>query len=77
MLEQVWLWYVAPGVIGLVGLTLSEPDPGPGRFLYAAGVVVFGVVLAWINRRAAKRVFHEHARTLQRQIDNLDGAGPG
>ena len=26
MLEQAWLWYIAPGVAGLVGLTLSEDE---------------------------------------------------
>lgn len=72
MLEQAWLWYVAPGVAGLLGLTLSEGDLGLGRQLYVVAVLVLGAVLVWINRRTATRVFHPHAQALQRQIETLD-----
>lgn len=77
MLERAWLWYVAPCMVGLLGLTFSVPGSGTGRLVYGAFVVALGILVAWINRRAARQVFRGHARALQQQIESLDGAGAG
>lgn len=77
MLEQAWLWYVAPAMVGLVGLTLSEPGAGSdrGALLYIGGSLLFGAFVAWLNRHTAKHTFHAHAQALQSQIEALDGEG--
>ena len=76
MLDRAWLWYVAPCMVGLLGLTFSAPGVETGDLLYGAFVVALGIFIAWINRRAAQ-VFHEHARGLGQQINSLDEAGDG
>lgn len=74
MLDRAWLWYVAPCMVGLLGLTFSAPGVETGDLLYGAFVVALGIFIAWINQRAAQ-VFHEHARGLGQQINSLDEAG--
>lgn len=75
MLERAWLWYVAPCTVGLLGLTFSTPGEGAGRLLYGGFVIALGVLVAWINRRAARQVFRAQAHTLEQRIDSLDGDG--
>lgn len=74
LLGQAWRWYVAPGMAGVLGLTLSTTGPTRSTMVYCAVVVISGVLIAWLNRRSATRVFGVHARDLQRQIDILDEA---
>lgn len=76
MLDRAWLWYVAPCMVGLLGLTFSAPGVDAGDLLYGGFVVALGIFIAWINRRAGQ-AFHEHARALGQQINSLDEAGDG
>ncbi|MGY0611924.1 hypothetical protein [Luteimonas sp. A501] len=71
MLEQVWLWYLTPPAIGLIGLTLARDGATAGALRYLAVMLVLYAALAWINRRVARTQFRAHAETLQRQIDGL------
>lgn len=74
MLEQVWLWYLAPPGIGLAGLTLATSGATPGALAYLGGVAVLYAGIAWLNRYVARKEFRSHATALQRQIDALAGA---
>ena len=73
MLEQVWLWYLTPPMIGIFGLTLALRGPSTFSLVYLAAVVVLYAVIAWINRRVARTKFRAHAERLQHQIDALSG----
>lgn len=75
MLEQVWLWYLAPPLVGLVGLTLAKSGLSTFSFVYLPAVGMLCAVLAWVNRRTAKRQFRAHAERLQHQIDTASGEG--
>ena len=72
MLEQVWLWYLTPPMIGIFGLTLALRGPSIFALVYLAVVVVLYLGIAWYNRRAARTKFRAHADALQRQIDALN-----
>ena len=71
LLELAWLWYVLPLVIGVVGLVVSIA--GPSKFAWActAGMLVFGLLLAWLNRMGGRH-FRNHADSLERQADGDD-----
>lgn len=75
MLEQAWLWYVAPVTIGLVLFTLAHSGTSALAIAYIVAVLVFSVILAWLNRRAARDTFRTHAACLQEQIDALQAQG--
>lgn len=75
MLERVWLWYLTPPGIGLVGLTLATDGPTPGALGYIAAVLLLYGGLAWLNRHVARTQFRAHADALQRQIEALEGDG--
>lgn len=71
MLEQVWLWYLGPPAIGLVGLTLGTEGATPGALAYLCTVFVMYVGVGWLNRYTARTKFRAQAAMLQRQIDHL------
>ena len=73
MLEQVWLWYLGPPLIGIVGITLALRGPSMFALVYLSVVVVLYLGIAWYNRHAARTKFRAHAEELQRQIDALSG----
>lgn len=73
MLERVWLWYLAPALLGLTGLTLSTKGVSTFSLLYLPSVVLLCTMIGWINRRTARMEFRAHAERLQRQIDFLTG----
>lgn len=73
MLEQVWLWYLTPPMIGIFGLTLALRGPSTFSLVYLASVLVLYAVIAWINCRVARTKFRAHAERLQHQIDALAG----
>lgn len=73
MLEQVWLWYLGPPLIGIVGITLALRGPSMFALVYLAVVVVLYLGIAWLNRRTARTKFRAHAERLQHQIDALKG----
>lgn len=73
MLEQVWLWYLGPPLIGIVGITLALRGPSMFALVYLSVVVVLYLGIGWYNRRAARTKFRAHAEELQRQIDALSG----
>lgn len=71
MLEQVWLWYLGPPMVGIFGMTLALRGLSMFALVYLAVVVLLYVGIAWFNRRAAKTKFRAHAERLQQQIDAL------
>ncbi|HEY4530327.1 MAG TPA: hypothetical protein VIG97_08365 [Luteimonas sp.] len=76
MLERIWLWYLAPPAIGLVGLTLARDGATMASLRYIGVLMLLYAGIAWLNRYTARTRFRAHADTLQRQIDALEG-GPG
>lgn len=72
MLERVWLWYLTPPAIGVIGLRLAMEGPGTGTLRYIGFVVLLSAGLAWLNRYTARTQFRAHAAGLQRQIDALE-----
>jgi Flp pilus assembly protein TadB len=74
MLTHVWSWYLGPLVPGLVVLMVAigratasrVPHVWPLTALYMAIILAVFSAIAWLNKRAA--------RSLQRQIDELDAA---
>ncbi|MGY0632605.1 hypothetical protein [Luteimonas sp. A478] len=75
MLEQVWLWYLGPPLVGLVGLTLATRGLSTFALVYLPGVLVLYVAIGWVNRRTARLQFRAHAERLQRQIDAVSEEG--
>lgn len=73
MLERAWLWYVAPVVVGLAGLTLATSGPTRGALAYLGGCLLLGIGVAWLNRHVARSRFRNHADALARQIAALTG----
>ncbi|MFZ7096951.1 hypothetical protein ACOPJQ_00030 [Luteimonas dalianensis] len=73
MLEQVWLWYLTPPMIGIFGLTLVLRGPSMFSLVYLAVVVALYAGIAWYNRHVARTRFRAHAESLQCQINALDG----
>ncbi|TKS54536.1 hypothetical protein E4582_07050 [Luteimonas yindakuii] len=71
MLERAWLWYVAPAMVGLAGMTLAASGPTPGALGYIGICVALGVAIAWWNRSVARTRFRRHADELQQQIETL------
>lgn len=76
MLEQAWLWYVAPCVVGIAGLVLSLGGVTTKTVAYLAVVGAGGIVLAYANRRAARTEFREQAAAIARQLERLDEEDP-
>ena len=72
MLERVWLWYLAPCAIGVIGLNFAAQGATTGNFVYAAIVLVFFGYLARLNRRAARTQFRDLAASIDRQLAHLD-----
>lgn len=73
MLEQVWLWYLVPPGVGILGLTLAIGGITRGSLAYLGMVLVLYVGIGWLNRHVARTKFRTHAMALQRQIDALAG----
>ena len=71
MLERAWLWYVLPPMVGITALTLVDVGPTPAAIAYLAVVYLFGIVIAWFNRRTARKRFRRHAADLQNMIAAL------
>lgn len=73
MLERAWLWYVAPCLSGIIGLTLAIQGPTRPALIYIAATLAFGALITWLNRYAARTRFHAHANALQKQIESVIG----
>jgi hypothetical protein len=71
MLEAVWLWYLAPCAIGVIGLNFAAQGATVGNFIYAAIVLAFFAWLARLNRRAAQSQFRDLAASIDRQLAHL------
>ena len=71
MLEGVWLWYLAPCAVGVIGLNFAAQGATVGNFIYAALVVAFFAYLARLNRRAAQTQFRDLAASIDRQLAHL------
>lgn len=71
MLEQVWLWYLAPCAIGAIGFNFAVGGATPRNFIYAAVVLAFCVFLDWLNRRAARTHFRDLAAGIDQQLTTL------
>lgn len=71
MLEQVWLWYLAPCAIGAIGLNFAVSGATPRNFIYAAVVLAVCVLLDWLNRRAARTHFRDLATRIDQQLAAL------
>lgn len=78
MLESAWLWYVLPVVAAISVREWAGSEPSPGDLTYLALVYAGGIVIAWLNRLAA-RTFRRHAESLDRMLEALEdpaGASP-
>lgn len=73
LLEQVWIWYLAPCGIGVVGLNFAANGPTAGNFAYAAIVAAFLAWLGRLNRRAARTQFRDFVAEIDRQLATLSG----
>ena len=71
MLEQVWIWYLAPCAFGVIGLNASAMGWTPAVLAYAAVVLVFCLVLARLNHLAARTRFRAHAEQIEEQIAKI------
>lgn len=71
MLEAIWLWYLAPCAIGVLGLTFSSGPITPGKWIYAAIVIAFCVLIGWANRYAARTQFRAQADLIQTRLTQL------
>ncbi len=72
MLESIWLWYLGPCVIGILGLVFSLKPPTTGTWIYSAVVVTFCLVIGYANRVAARSHFRAMADDIGRQLQQLN-----
>lgn len=72
MMRSVAWWYSGPIAVGVIGFVGARRDFDRYWLAYAAIVVVFTIVINWLNARAADRVFDAAARDIERQIRNLE-----
>ncbi len=71
MLEQIWFWYLAPCAVGVIGLVVSGQGLTTGSLSYAVFVLVFCLLLGWLNRRAARTHFRDLAAQIDHQLTRL------
>lgn len=71
MLEAIWLWYLAPCAIGVLGLTFSTGPITTGKCIYAAIVIAFCGLIGWVNRYAARTQFRSQADLIQVRLTQL------
>lgn len=71
MLERLWVWYLAPCAFGVIGLNVSAQGLTHSVLVYAAIVLVFSLILAWLNRFAARTRFRAHVEQIEEQISRL------
>ncbi len=71
MLEQVWIWYLAPCAIGVIGLNLAAKGITPGVVIYSVIVLAFCLFLGRLNRRAARTRFRDPAEQIDQQLSRL------
>ena len=71
LLRSVWLWFLLPFVpgfvVGLIGLARAQPSLISPIVVYGVLLVMLGLGLHALNRRAAARI--------QRALDRLKDAG--
>jgi hypothetical protein len=71
LLRSVWLWFLLPFVpgfvVGLIGLARAQPSLMSPIVVYGVLLVMLGLGLHALNRRAAARI--------QRALDRLKDAG--
>lgn len=72
MLESVWVWYLGPCMIGVLGLVFSIRTPTIGTWVYVGIVVAFCVLIGWANHVAARKHFRAMAEDIGRQIQALN-----
>jgi hypothetical protein len=72
MLESVWVWYLGPCMIGVLGLVFSTRTPTLGTWVYVGIVATFCVLIGWANHVAARKHFHAMADDIGRQIQALN-----
>jgi hypothetical protein len=70
LLRRIWSWYLGPLIPGFLVLVVSGAiaHPRPWIVAYAISAFVFFLLVAKLNRQAARK--------LQREIDELDGISP-
>lgn len=71
MLEQVWVWYLAPCAIGVIGLNFAATGLTVGNFVYAAIVAAFFAYLGRLNQRAARTQFRDLVAGIDLQLAHL------
>jgi len=71
MLEQVWIWYLAPCAIGVIGLNLAAAGATAGTLIYATIVLAFCAFLGRLNRRAARTHFRDLAAQIDQQLARI------
>ncbi|MBD8527145.1 hypothetical protein [Pseudomarimonas arenosa] len=72
MLESIWIWYLAPCAIGVLGLVLSVRAPTLGTWIYIAVVLGFCALIGKANKVAARTRFRALAEDIGRQLQVLN-----
>lgn len=72
MLESIWIWYLGPCVIGVLGLVLSRKPPTLGTWIYCGVVVGSCALIGWANHLAARSHFRAIADDIGRQLQQLN-----
>lgn len=68
MLEAVWLWYIAPCALGILGLVFSSGPATLGKWIYCAIVLAFCGFIGWANHYAARTQFRAQAADIDTQL---------
>lgn len=71
MLEQVWIWYLAPCAIGVIGLNLAGTGATTFTLIYAVIVLALCAFLGRMNRRAARIHFRDLAAQIDQQLARI------
>jgi hypothetical protein len=71
MLERVWIWYLAPCAIGVIGLNVAAKGLTQGVVIYIAIVLAFCLFLGRLNQRAAKTRFRDVVEQIDQQLARL------
>lgn len=71
MLGRIWVWYLAPCAIGVVGLVVSTAGVTVKTVVYALVVLGMCTLIGWANRHAARTAFAALAAEIERQIATL------
>lgn len=72
MLEQIWLWYLGPCAVGLVGLVLARGPVTVYKLVYLGVVFAMFAFIGYANRYVARTQFRVLVTQIDQQLDQLD-----